>query len=100
MSINSLTNPTRLKPTDMQTLNRYLTPILSEIHAFLDRSPLTNEHTLIKHLQSAKIPPFEHFQLAQAQDLFHAHFLCMHALYHLKNQYLLETQSKQTSDAH
>jgi DnaJ-domain-containing protein 1 len=82
----------------MQTLNTYLAPILTEIHSFLDHYPLTNEHSLIKHLQKSAISPFEYFQLAQAQDLFHAHFLCMHALYHLKNQYHLENQEKQITE--
>jgi len=71
----------------MQTLNPYLAPILSEIHCFLDKHALTNEHSLIKHLQNTATPPFDHFRLSQAKDLFNAHFLCMHALYQLKKQY-------------
>jgi len=71
----------------MQSLNPYLTPILDEIDQFLNCSPLSNEHQIIKHLQDKKIPPFENFSLANAKDLFSAHFLCMHALYSLKKQY-------------
>jgi DnaJ-domain-containing protein 1 len=71
----------------MQTLNPYLAPILSEIDQFLDQHPLTHEHSLIKHLQKTQTEPFQHFHLSQSKDLFNAHFLCMHALYHLKNQY-------------
>lgn len=71
----------------MHSLNPYLASILSSIDAFLDIHPLTSEHTLIKHLQQNAIEPFELFNLAQAKDLFNAHFLCMHALYHLKHQY-------------
>lgn len=76
----------------MQTLNPYLAPILSEIHRFLDKHALTNEHSLIKHLQLHATPPFDQFQLSQAKDLFNAHFLCMHALYHLKKQYAQNQQ--------
>lgn len=76
----------------MQTLNPYLAPILSEIHRFLDKHALTNEHSLIKHLQHSATPPFDHFRLSQSKDLFNAHFLCMHALYHLKNRYAQNQQ--------
>lgn len=76
----------------MQTLNPYLAPILAEIHSFLDKHALTNEHSLIKHLQNTATPPFDQFQLNQAKDLFNAHFLCMHALYHLKKQYAQNQQ--------
>ena len=71
----------------MHSLNPYLAPILSSIDAFLDKFPLTSEHTLIKFLQQSAIAPFDLFNLSHAKDLFNAHFLCMHALYHLKHQY-------------
>jgi len=71
----------------MQTLNPYLTPILHELDQFLNYCSLSNEHQIIKHFQDKKIPPFDNFLLANSKDLFSAHFLCMHALYHLKNQY-------------
>ena len=71
----------------MHSLNPYLTPILTSIDAFLDEFPLTSEHTLIKFLQQSAIAPFDLFNLGHAKDLFNAHFLCMHALYHLKHQY-------------
>ncbi|UUO22773.1 hypothetical protein FGD67_05940 [Colwellia sp. M166] len=71
----------------MQTLNPYLAPILDELDDFLNCFSLSNEYQIIKHLQVKKIPPFEHFTLANSKDLFSAHFLCMHALYHLKRQY-------------
>lgn len=74
----------------MQTLNPYLTPILDEIDQFLNSSPLTNEYQIIKYLQDNKIAPFECFSLANTKDLFSAHFLCMHGLYHLKKQYRCE----------
>lgn len=71
----------------MHNLNPYLAPILKELRQFLSQYPQTNEHQLIKHLQEAKIPPFNQFSLSHGKDLFSAHFLCMHALYHLKKQY-------------
>jgi len=71
----------------MQTLNPYLSPILDELEQLFNCSSLNNEHQIIKHLQEKKIPPFNHFLLAQPKDLFSTHFLCMHALYHLKRQY-------------
>tara|TARA_R110001592_G_scaffold49482_1_gene154253 strand:- start:6413 stop:7021 length:609 start_codon:yes stop_codon:yes gene_type:complete len=74
----------------MHTLNPYLKPILSELKHFLGLFPKTNEHQIIKHLQKTNIPPFNDFTLSHAKDLFSAHFLCMHALYHLKSQYSQE----------
>lgn len=71
----------------MTNLNPYLTPILDELEHFFNCSPLSTEHQIIKHLQNEEIPPFNNFSLANSKDLFSAHFLCMHALYHLKNHY-------------
>lgn len=71
----------------MQTLNPYLTPILHELDQFLNCCSLSNEHQIIKHLQDKEVTPFDNFLLDHPKDLFSAHFLCMHALYHLKNQY-------------
>lgn len=76
----------------MQTLNPYLSPILDELDQYLDQHSLCNEHQLIKHLQDKAIEPFHHFSLSESTDLFSAHFLCMHALYHLKNQYQAANQ--------
>lgn len=74
----------------MQTLNPYLAVILDELDDFLSSSSVTDEYQIIKHLQAKKVPPFEHFTLASSQGLFSAHFLCMHALYHLKALYQRE----------
>ncbi|WP_426360309.1 DNA-J related domain-containing protein [Pseudocolwellia sp. HL-MZ19] len=71
----------------MQRLNPYLSPILDEIDRLLNDAALTNEHQIIKHLQDKKIVPFDNFSLADPKGLFSAHFLCMHALYHLKKFY-------------
>tara|TARA_R110002167_G_scaffold245723_4_gene451109 strand:+ start:1049 stop:1651 length:603 start_codon:yes stop_codon:yes gene_type:complete len=71
----------------MQTLNPYLSPIINELKDFLRLHPQTNEHQIIKHLQATKTPPFDTFSLSHSKDLFNAHFLCMHALYHLKKQF-------------
>jgi hypothetical protein len=78
----------------MQTLNPYLDSILHELDQFFNCFSLSNEHEIIKHLQNQKIPPFENLLLALPKDLFSAHFLCMHALYHLKNQYQLSNDFK------
>lgn len=71
----------------MQTLNPYLTPILHELERYFSDFPLTNEYNIIKHLSHKEIAPFNHLSLTNQKDLFSAHFLCMHALYHLKAQY-------------
>ncbi|WP_286234009.1 DNA-J related domain-containing protein [Thalassotalea sediminis] len=71
----------------MQTLNPYLAPILQELECYFNHCPLTNEYEIIKHLSHQEISPFNSFSLADHQDLFSAHFLCMHALYHLKAHY-------------
>lgn len=71
----------------MQTLNPYLTPILNELNHLLGMHSQVSEHQIIKYLQDTKIPPFDSFLLNHSKDLFSAHFLCMHALYHLKKQY-------------
>lgn len=71
----------------MQTLNPYLTLILDELNLFFNCFSVSTEHQIIKHLQDKNISPFDSFTLANSKDLFSAHFLCMHALYHLKNKY-------------
>jgi len=78
----------------MDTLNPYLAPIIEEISLFFNTHPISNEHQIIKHLQEKKVAPFESFSLANTKDLFDAHFLCMHALYQLKNTYLQQHQYK------
>lgn len=89
MTTTRYNKSTSIAETRMQTLNRYLTPILHELERFMQCYPLSNEHQIIKHLQTQKISPFETFSLADSKDLFNAHFLCMHALYQLKKQYQL-----------
>lgn len=71
----------------MNDLNCYLRPILLALDRFLENAPLTNEFQVIRHLQQLKIEPFDQFSLQHSKELFNAHFLCMHALYHLKRQY-------------
>jgi len=71
----------------MQSLNPYLLPILDELDLFFNCFSVSTEHQIIKHLQDKNISPFDNFSLANSKDLFSAHFLCMHALYHLKNKY-------------
>ncbi|OKY25141.1 DNA-J related domain-containing protein [Thalassotalea sp. PP2-459] len=71
----------------MRTLNPYLTPIFHELEHYFSVSPVSNEYDIIKHLTDKNIAPFNRFSLAEYKDLFSAHFLCMHALYHLKAHY-------------
>ncbi|MDO6426057.1 DNA-J related domain-containing protein [Thalassotalea sp. 1_MG-2023] len=71
----------------MRTLNPYLTPIFHELEHYFSVSPASNEYDIIKHLANEGIAPFNNFSLADHKDLFSAHFLCMHALYHLKAHY-------------
>lgn len=71
-------------------LNPFLSPILDELAVYFHKHTVTNEHQIIKHLQNQEVTPFQHFSLHNTNDLFSAHFLCMHALYHLKQQYELE----------
>lgn len=71
----------------MQSLNPYLAPLLDELDQFLNCYSHCNEHQIIKYLQDKNIPPFDQLSLANTQDLFSAHFLCMHGLYHLKKHY-------------
>lgn len=74
----------------MHTLNPYLAPILAELEQFFNCYSLSTEYQIITHLQKRNIVPFADFSLANSKDLFSAHFLCMHALYHLKKQYQQE----------
>lgn len=76
-----------LSATNTETLTPYLTPILNELEHFFNHFPLANEHQIIKHLQLKKVSPFHYLSLSDTNDLFSAHFLCMHALYLLQRQY-------------
>lgn len=78
----------------MKTLNPYLAPIIYALDRYLNRFPECSEHQLIKYLQEQKTPPFEQLSLAEPKELFSAHFLCMHGLYHLKKQYYAEQNFK------
>jgi len=74
-----------------------LDSIIQEIHHYLNQQPSDNslvnescqcsEHALIQHLKNENIAPFSEFRLQQSKDLFSAHFLTKHALYHLQNRY-------------
>jgi len=46
-----------------------------------------SEHDIIQYLRSECISPFDQLDIKQSKELFSAHFLCMHALYHLQNRY-------------
>ena len=78
----------------MSRLNSFLAPILDELELYFTSAPLSNEHEIIKHLQVNNVTPFNSFSLSNTQDLFSAHFLCMHALYHLNKQYQNDNKFK------
>jgi hypothetical protein len=65
--------------------------ILEAIHQYLNKHNKCNEHALIQHLSATEIEPFTKLNLQHAKDLFSAHFLVMHALYQLQNQYQQQT---------
>jgi len=66
-----------------------LEEIIQAIAAFLDQEakPSYSEHEIINHLGKAKVEPFDQLNISHSKDLFSAHFLCMHCLYHLQNRY-------------
>ena len=73
-----------------------LEDIIQAIDTFLTQGTEVNysEHQLIDHLSINKIAPFDQFNISQSKDLFSAHFLCMHSLYHLQNRYYQEKTFK------
>jgi len=73
-----------------------LEDIIQAIDTFLTQGTEVNysEHQLIDHLSINKIAPFDQFNISQSKDLFSAHFLCMHSLYHLQNRYYEEKTFK------
>jgi len=64
--------------------------IIKTIESFLDTHNECSEHSLIQHLRNQNIVPFTQLDLKHTKDLFSAHFLVMHALYHLQNNYFEE----------
>jgi len=65
-----------------------LKDIITAISAFLDKKPLCTEHELLSELSINAVTPFDQFNIQHSKDLFSAHFLLMHALYHLQLNYL------------
>jgi len=69
-----------------------LNKITQTIVAFLDQKNPCTEHEILNKLKTDKIAPFDQLNLQQSKDLFCAHFLTMHALYNLQNEYLSKQQ--------
>jgi hypothetical protein len=65
-----------------------LNKIKQTITLFLDEKNPCTEHEILSTLKDKKISPFDQLDLKQSKDLFCAHFLTMHALYQLQNDYL------------
>jgi len=66
--------------------------ITHTISTFLDENNLCTEHEILSKLKTDKISPFDQLNLQHSKDLFCAHFLTMHALYQLQNDYLSKQQ--------
>jgi len=69
-----------------------LKTITQVITAFLDNNNPCTEHEILSMLQADKVGPFDQLNLKHSKDLFCAHFLTMHALYQLQNEYLSKQQ--------
>lgn len=67
-----------------------LQPIFDLFEEHFSVQPVTTEHALISDLQKNKVEPFDGFNLSHSKDLFRAHFLTKHALYHLQNSYAVQ----------
>jgi hypothetical protein len=69
-----------------------LQKITQAITALLNENSTCSEHEIINKLKADKISPFDQLNLQHSKDLFCAHFLTMHALYHLQNEYCIKQQ--------
>ena len=69
-----------------------LEKITQAIATFLDEKNLCTEHEILSKLKADQISPFDQLNLQDSKDLFCAHFLTMHALYQLQNEYLGKQQ--------
>jgi len=76
-----------------------LEDIITAISAFLDKKPHCTEHELLSELSKNAVVPFNQFNIQHSKDLFSAHFLIMHALYHLQKNYLKAKQYCLTIEA-
>ena len=69
-----------------------LDKITQAITNFLDKKNPCTEHEIISKLKMDQISPFDQLNIQNSKDLFCAHFLTMHALYQLQNEYLSKQQ--------
>jgi len=69
-----------------------LEKITQTISTFLDEKNPCTEHEIISKLKADKVSPFDQLNIQHSKDLFCAHFLTMHALYQLQNEYLSKQQ--------
>jgi len=69
-----------------------LKTITQAITTYLDNKNPCTEHEIISKLKADKISPFDQLNLQHSKDLFCAHFLTMHALYQLQNEYFCKQQ--------
>lgn len=69
-----------------------LQDIIQGIDSYLDKHSSTKEIELIQYLKSLDQEPFSAFNISHSKDLFRAHFLLKHALYHLQNIYYQNRQ--------
>lgn len=64
-----------------------LQDIIKGLDSFFEQQGEAKEIELIQYLKSLGQEPFTQFNLSHSKDLFRAHFLIKHALYHLQNSY-------------
>ena len=65
-----------------------LNKITDTIAGFLNRQNCCTEHEILSLLKAEKVSPFDQLNFQQSKDLFCAHFLAMHSLYQLQNEYI------------
>jgi len=69
-----------------------LEKITQAISTFLDNNNPCTEHEILSKLKADQISPFNQLNLQHRKDLFCAHFLTMHTLYQLQNEYFIKQQ--------
>lgn len=62
-------------------------PVIDFLHRHIQPNQLYREHDLIKALAQAALSPFDALNLKDSKNLFSAHFLIRHCLYHLQDRY-------------
>lgn len=62
------------------------------ISTLIDEKNPCTEHEILSKLKAKNISPFDKLNIQHSKDLFCAHFLVMHALYTLQDDYLSKQQ--------